>query len=501
MAKVSVVIPLYNKEKFIARAIESVFAQSCQEFEIIVVDDGSTDAGVEVVDSLRDPRLRLIRQANAGPGAARNMGRVAANSKYVAFLDADDEYLPDFLTLSIANLEANPDCVLSAANHYRGPDRIEATSIFPFNHVKEAGPWRLPATCDAVDMWGALIFLQTSMVVSRREIFTRFGGFYEQRCTYAEDTYFWLQILLNCRMYRDLRPLFWYHTEASELELWARGSSVTIFPFLAEPGPIRDGGPPAYRPALERLLPYAASLNASLMAGDAELIEFWRGRLAGTGGPLGLPQDQPRPAATGGATARLSLELEPPLAAAVLAACSRHGITASLFFMSSLASLLLRRSRQERIVLGMLYEDQAREELGTLFGNFARVVPVRLDALHGAGPGEWLAYAKTQHRRAFEHGSIAMDELMELAGRGARPHPLCRVIVGRDRGDASPGAFSGHDLVLLTREGDGLGLSIEYAIDLFRPESIAAFAKDLVHTARSLAKAPESAAIETGGGE
>ena len=94
---VSVVIPLYNKDKYIARALDSVFGQTCQDFEVIVVDDGSTDNGAEIVRSYKDRRLRFIRQANAGPGAARNHGIQESRAPLLAFLDADDEWLPEFL--------------------------------------------------------------------------------------------------------------------------------------------------------------------------------------------------------------------------------------------------------------------------------------------------------------------------------------------------------------------------------------------------------------------
>lgn len=94
---VSVVIPFYNKGPYIVRALTSVLAQTLQDFEVIVVDDGSTDGGAGRVMGFGDPRNRLIRQENRGVSAARYRGIEAARAELVAFLDADDEWMPRHL--------------------------------------------------------------------------------------------------------------------------------------------------------------------------------------------------------------------------------------------------------------------------------------------------------------------------------------------------------------------------------------------------------------------
>jgi len=93
----SVIIPVYNRAAALKDALESVLAQTCQDFEILVVDDGSTDNPKAVVEALADPRLRLIAQANAGGGAARNTGIDNARGRFTAFLDSDDVFLPHHL--------------------------------------------------------------------------------------------------------------------------------------------------------------------------------------------------------------------------------------------------------------------------------------------------------------------------------------------------------------------------------------------------------------------
>jgi glycosyltransferase involved in cell wall biosynthesis len=107
--KVTVLIPTYNYGRFIAEAIRSVQAQTLQDFEIIVVDDGSTDDTQAVLAGFDEPRLRVVRIPNSGVAVARNTGLEQARGQYIAQLDADDRWRPTMLERTVALLDAEPD--------------------------------------------------------------------------------------------------------------------------------------------------------------------------------------------------------------------------------------------------------------------------------------------------------------------------------------------------------------------------------------------------------
>jgi len=107
---ISVVIPLYNKARHIRRALDSVLAQTSQDLEVIVVNDGSTDGSDDVVRRYTEPRLRLVNQENAGASAARNRGIAEARADLIAFLDADDEWLQGHLATIVRLSERFPEC-------------------------------------------------------------------------------------------------------------------------------------------------------------------------------------------------------------------------------------------------------------------------------------------------------------------------------------------------------------------------------------------------------
>ena len=114
---ISVVIPLYNKEKQIAHTLQSVLNQTFQDFEIVVVDDGSTDESITEVEKFSDSRIRLIHQQNAGVSAARNRGIEEAKGELIAFLDADDEWKSEYLASQYYLYQKYPDCSVYACNY------------------------------------------------------------------------------------------------------------------------------------------------------------------------------------------------------------------------------------------------------------------------------------------------------------------------------------------------------------------------------------------------
>lgn len=181
---ISVVIPLYNKRDEVGAALCSVLAQTLPPVEVIVVDDGSTDGGAEVVRTVGGPSVRLLSQSNAGVSAARNRGAAQAQGAYVAFLDADDRWEPGFLAEIAAMIREFPGC------------GIYSTAFWV---VGREG--RFPAPCP--DRRGVVgnffrdsahryISIPSASVVPRR-VFEQTGGF-PVGMKIGEDLYLWVKI-------------------------------------------------------------------------------------------------------------------------------------------------------------------------------------------------------------------------------------------------------------------------------------------------------------------
>jgi len=212
ISDVSVVIPLYNKGSYIARALNSVLAQTFRDFEVIVVDDGSTDDGAAIVKGFGDPRIRLIQQENRGVSAARNRGIAAARAELVAFLDADDEWLPGHLE-TLLRLEVRFPEAGVYATAYLIKMKGCVVNIASFSAEIPRKPWEglLPSYFKVAASGDPPISASTA-AISRR-ILNEMGGFTIE-AWWGEDTDLWGRIALKYPVAFSWDIGAIYHTEA-----------------------------------------------------------------------------------------------------------------------------------------------------------------------------------------------------------------------------------------------------------------------------------------------
>src|SRR5581483_5598200 len=187
--EVSVIIPVFNRREMVAEAIASVLAQREASFELIVVDDGSTDGtGAAVEQALEDSTrpVRVIQTENRGAAAARNLGVDASAASLVAFLDSDDLWSPDKLAHQLAFMRAHPELHISQCNELwiRNGRRVNPG----LRHRKRAGDIFMDSlrTC----------LISPSAVIMRTDLFRDMGGFDESMAA-AEDYDLWLRILMD----------------------------------------------------------------------------------------------------------------------------------------------------------------------------------------------------------------------------------------------------------------------------------------------------------------
>jgi glycosyltransferase involved in cell wall biosynthesis len=188
----SVIIPLYNNEKEIARAIDSVLNQTWKEFELIVVNDGSTDNSASIVKQYYDHRIKLIQQPNSGPGAARNRGIKEAIGKIVAFLDADDEWKPEHLKRAMHVLKELKNLRWYSAGYERRTKDGKLTRRLVYRRQLEKGLF-IENFFDAFEKYE---FFCTCTIVVKKTVFEHVG-FFDENKLHGEDTEMWIRIALK----------------------------------------------------------------------------------------------------------------------------------------------------------------------------------------------------------------------------------------------------------------------------------------------------------------
>jgi glycosyltransferase involved in cell wall biosynthesis len=213
VTRVSVLMAAYNAERYVAQALRSALEQTHRELEVIVVDDGSRDRTAEIVRSFRDPRVTLLRQANAGPGAACNRAAARAGGEYLARLDADDLWEPTKLTEQVALLDARP----------------EVGACFTFLRTIDAdgrpGPqpmedWFNRVYASRSDLLTELLAVRSRLVhpsaMIRRAVFEAVGG-YDAHFISVDDLNLWLRIAERWELAVIPQPLIRYRVHPASM--------------------------------------------------------------------------------------------------------------------------------------------------------------------------------------------------------------------------------------------------------------------------------------------
>jgi glycosyltransferase involved in cell wall biosynthesis len=255
MAEVDIIIPLYNKADYVCRAIDSILRQTVRDWHLIVVDDGSSDNGPDIVRNIKDSRIDLIQQSNQGPGAARNAGIARANSNYLAFLDADDEWCPCYLANALAAIKEN-DVALVSSMYYTWPSQKDMTQFWANRNVL-AKKYELQGS--ESPRWAARLtpFMSPWNTVIRRDIAVKYDGFYgRDHCMRAEDETFFMRIAFGERFMFIGPPAVRYHTESSTIGHIPKPHPLE--PFLADPQVLLGYCPEHKKNLLHQVLSYRA---------------------------------------------------------------------------------------------------------------------------------------------------------------------------------------------------------------------------------------------------
>lgn len=205
---ISIVIPLYNKERQIGATIESVLRQTYRNFEIIIVNDGSTDRSLDVVRNIPDPRIRIFSQLNGGVSVARNHGIEKAEGEYIAFLDADDEWHENYLKSQVDMIGKYPGCgVFACAYEYKDENQTITPAVY--RGIRFEGQTGIldnyfeVASMSAPPIW-------TSAVVVKKRCFENTGGFMPGVAT-GEDLLLWAKLAASCKIAFNRIPLAQYN--------------------------------------------------------------------------------------------------------------------------------------------------------------------------------------------------------------------------------------------------------------------------------------------------
>lgn len=206
----SIAMPAYNAQSTISRAVDTVLAQTCPDWELVVVDDGSTDDTARLIEEYasRDPRIRVVRQQNKGCGGARDTAVRHSNGTFIVRLDADDELEPNYLEAMAAFIEANPGYDIYSCNGWHVYPDGSRRLARPGEFYEQERSFTLEEMFHAVHIF--------TVAVYRREIFDRIGGIRPD--VYCEDLDFWLRAFAAGARHRYTpQALAVYHVSETQM--------------------------------------------------------------------------------------------------------------------------------------------------------------------------------------------------------------------------------------------------------------------------------------------
>jgi len=214
----SVIIPLYNKAPYVAKAIESVLGQTYRDFEVIVIDDGSTDQSLEVAKTFENKSITIVSQPNSGVSTARNNGVKIAKYPYICFLDADDWWHPTFLEEMKRLITGFPDAGIYGSGYYivkNGQERIAPIGV-PQGFER--------GIIDYCEVYAKTLCmpLTSISVVIPKHIFDEEKGFKSQ-LKFGEDFDLWIRIALKHKVILVNKPLAYYN---QDVDINNRGVAV-----------------------------------------------------------------------------------------------------------------------------------------------------------------------------------------------------------------------------------------------------------------------------------
>jgi len=231
MPEVSVIIPAYNAEKFIAQTLECVLAQTFRDFEVIVVNDGSKDRTGEVAERFGAP-VRCVSKNNEGVSIARNTGVRISSGKYIAFLDADDLWDATKLEKQVALLDARQEIGLCFTGAYRVSQSLQILGEIPARDY--------PDYCQALLLYSCVVTGSCSSAMLRRELTEQAGGFDREHSTCADWDY-WLRLSRITRFAPIPEPLVMYRVTtgsmSSDPALVERDTLAALNKFFSKPLP------------------------------------------------------------------------------------------------------------------------------------------------------------------------------------------------------------------------------------------------------------------------